>query len=445
MSSGQFCARPGLALWVARSIVENVLRPQISKVRSLPGRVVRRGRKFLLQRKAQRYRKKLGQVSDVQWIAITGSCGKSTTARLLAQILGKQGDCPLPNERWNYTGTVPLAILNVKPTQDYVVQEVGTHVPGTIRRLCEMLQPQIGVVMNVGTDHYSLFKSVENIANEKADLVRALPADGIAVINADDPNVVTMANESKARVVTFGIENAADFRAEAVRSSWPEPLSFTLVHDGERIPVTTQLHGKHLAPNVLASLATAHAAGVPLLGGVEAARDVEPVSGRMSELKALDGVTFIRDDFKAPWWGIPLALDFLSDARAARKIAVMGEMSDNPGNKGRKFRRFVNLAVESADLVLVVGEAVGALNQQLKNSEKVKAISTVAGAHRFLQESLQGGDLVLLKGMLADHFERLAWARTGDVGCWRSRCGRNIQCSSCELLAAAAEPEDDLP
>lgn len=406
----------------------------------------RRARKCLLQFKALRHRRRLGKnVPDQQWIAVTGSCGKSSTARLLSQVLSAEGECSPPNENWNYTGTVPLAILQVKASQRFVVQEVATHLPGTIKRLCRLVQPRVGIVMNVGTDHYSSFKSIENIAVEKADLVRALPSDGIAVLNADDPNVLAMAAASRARVVTFGLSEGADFRAENVRSRWPEPLSFALVHGGTKHDVVTRLHGRHLAPNVLAGLAAAHAAGMPLAKAVRAVRDVEPVSGRMSELRSPDGVAFIRDDFKAPWWGIPLTLEFLADASAGRKIAVLGAMSDNPGNKGRKFRRLIAMAAEIADVVVLVGEAAGELNEQLRGVPKIKPMPDIAAARTFLDDFLRRGDLVLLKGMLADHLERLAWARSREVGCWRARCGRKIQCSACEFLRTVAEPNEPIP
>ena len=366
--------------------------------------------------------------------------------RLLANALGRHGSCPEPNERWNYTGTVPLSILRVKPADDYVVQELGTHLPGTIRRLCSMLRPQIGIVMNVGSDHYAQFRGEDAIADEKADLVRYLPAGGVAVLNADDERVAAMGAESKARVVTFGIANEADYRASDVTAAWPETLGFVLVHNGERHRVTTMFHGIHMAPNVLAALAAADVAGMPLKEAIAAIGEVLPVDGRMSETKAPGNVTFIRDDYKAPWWALPLTIDFISEARAKRKVLVLGEMSDNPGNKGRKFRRIINSALGSVDVVIIAGPASDQLNESLRNDSRVEVFQTVREANDFLSGYLQSEDLVVLKGMLADHLERLASSRgEGGVECWRSRCGRNIQCSACDLREAPAGVEDPVP
>ncbi|MEZ5329322.1 MAG: Mur ligase family protein [Verrucomicrobiales bacterium] len=204
---------------------------------------------------------------------MTGSCGKSTTCQILAQILSNQAPCRIPNLLWNYTGTVPLAILKVTSEDRYVVQEIATHVPGSIERICKMYLPQIGVVMNVGTDHYTQFGSQERIAFEKAALVRALPADGVAVLNADDPRVIAMASVSPACAVTFGIKKEATYRARDVTAAWPQGLSFILEHHGENHRVETGLFGVHFAPNVLASLATAHTAGMPLEDAIAALRE----------------------------------------------------------------------------------------------------------------------------------------------------------------------------
>lgn len=401
--------------------------------KKIPGRV----KKILRQRRAMWHRARLDSF-PITWIAVTGSCGKSTTVHLLARMLSLHGCCPEPGGGGNYTGTVPLAILGVKHSDRYVVQELGTHVPGSIRRLARMVKPHIGVVMNVGTDHYTQFKSQDAIAEEKADLVRALPADGIVVLNADDPRVSAMAAQSKARVVTFGIANAADYRACDVTSAWPGTVSFVLEHGDEHHRVETSLFGAHLAPNVLASLAVAHIVGMPLATAISAVREVKPIGGRMSEVRAAGGVTFIRDDYKAPWWGLPLTVDFVREATAGRKILVLGELSDNPGNKATKFRRFINSALDHADLVVVAGPAETKLNKSLREHGRVEVCPTVEGANRFLSGWLQAGDLVVIKGNIADHLERLAHSRSGKVGCWRNRCSRALHCTVCDQLAQPA-------
>ena len=408
-----------------------------------PQGLLRRAKKIALQWRATRHRKKLGKVSDTQWIAITGSCGKSTTARILSMILSRHGRCAVSDERHNYTGTVPQAILKVDSQEEYVVQEIGTHVPGSIAKLCKMVQPQIGLITNVGTDHYTQFGSEDAIANEKADLVRSLPAKGIAILNSDDPRVAAMRSETKARVVSYSEGNAsADYVAMEVSSSWPQPLTFVLKCERGEYRVTTQLFGKHLVSSVLASLACAIELGVPAEVALEVIKDVAPVEGRMSRGSDGKGVSFIRDDVKAPWWALPFTKEFLEDAVAKRKILVIGEMSDNPGNKKRKFSRFLTSMYESVDLIAVVGPGIRKVNKTVLENDKVMAFGTVKEASLGLDEVLRAGDLVVLKGMIGDHLERIYHARNQEVGCWQTRCGLSVQCSKCEQLSVNVAPAE---
>ncbi|MDA0813538.1 MAG: Mur ligase family protein, partial [Verrucomicrobia bacterium] len=258
---------------------------------------------------------------------------------------------------------------------------------------------------------------------------------------ADDPRVAAMARSSAARTVTFGIEQDADYRARDVSAVWPKGVSFVLEHDGKEHRVETGLFGAHFAPNVLASLATAHIAGMPLEDAVAAVREIVPLEGRMSEVKSPDGVTFIRDDYKAPWWGLPFTVEFIRDAQAMRKVLVLGEMSDNPGDKATKFRRVINSALDHVACIVVVGPAGRKLNSALLEHERVEVCDTIDEARRYLASFLLSGDLVVLKGIVADHLERLARARVETVGCWRSRCGRKHLCSECDLLVIPAGPD----
>ncbi|MEZ5329323.1 MAG: hypothetical protein R3F19_30095 [Verrucomicrobiales bacterium] len=162
----------------------------------------------------------------------------------------------------------------------------------------------------------------------------------------------------------------------------------------------------------------------------------------MSEVKAPDGVTFIRDDYKAPWWGLPFTVAFIRDAQAERKVLVLGEMSDNPGDKATKFRRVINSALDHVHRIVVVGPAGRKLNSALLEHDRVEVCDTIEAANRYLTGVLQSGDLVVLKGIVADHLERLARVRVEPVGCWRSRCGRKHLCSECDLLKVPAGPDD---
>jgi aminoacyl-tRNA hydrolase len=164
----------------------------------------------------------------------------------------------------------------------------------------------------------------------------------------------------------------------------------------------------------------------------------------MSPVVHPDGVTFIRDDWKASLPSITPALDFLRSARAPRKIAVFGTISDYPGNARRVYTRVGRAAREAADLVVFVGPFASRALQARRHpsDDAVVAFATVRDASRYLDRVLRPGDLVLLKGSNpADHLFRIALARTRTVGCWRQRCGRLLFCDRCELLDRPVDPE----
>ena len=138
-------------------------------------------------------------------------------------------------------------------------------------------KPRIGVVTNIGSDHISAFGSVEAIAAEKGKLIAALPSDGIAILNADDPNVLAMRSRCAGRVITYGLAPEAMVRAENVNAAWPERLSFTVCFDGQSQPVHTQLPGAHLVHCALAAVAVGLAMGVPLTVAAQAIQRVPPV------------------------------------------------------------------------------------------------------------------------------------------------------------------------
>jgi len=267
------------------------------------------------------------------------------------------------------------------------------------------------------------------------------------VLNLDDPRVAAMRSSTRARVVTFGFSAEADVRGEDVSGAWPDRLSLTVLHGSERVHVQTRLVGEHFAHAVLGALATAVAAGVPLGDAARALRDCEPTDGRYS-VHTVRGVTFIRDDWKAPLWSIPAALRFLESARARRKIVILGTISDYPGDSSRRYRAVARQAAAVADKVIFVGRmahcALGA--QDPSDGDRVAAFDTLFSLDEFLQGFLQEEDFVLLKGSAkADHLQRLVLSRAGDNQCWRRACGRTMFCSACALRTRPFPPKSESP
>ena len=277
----------------------------------------------------------------------------------------------------------------------------GERIP--LERPLDLVKPRIGVVTNIGSDHISAFGSVEAIAAEKGKLIAALPSDGIAILNADDPNVLAMRSRCAGRVITYGLAPEAMVRAENVKAAWPKRLSFTVCFNGQSHPVHTQLPGAHLVQCALAALAVGIAMDLPLAVAVQAIQGVPPFLNRMSPVIREDGVTFIRDDAKAPLWSIPAVLDFMKAARAGRKIVVIGTISDYTGNSDRTYVSVARQALAAADQVIFVGSRASKSLKARRHpqDDALQAFPSVKAAAAQLCELFRPGDLVLLKGTRA--------------------------------------------
>jgi aminoacyl-tRNA hydrolase len=185
------------------------------------------------------------------------------------------------------------------------------------------------------------------------------------------------------------------------------------------------------------------ACGIPLQEAAAAVERVDPWEGRMSPALDGHGVTFIRDDWKAPLWTFGPALDFMRDAQANRKIVIVGTISDLRGDPARKYADVARRAAEVADHVFFVGPwSSRALRARRRpDDDTIRAFASVKAAHAFCQTFLQAGDLVLLKGSNpADHLVRIVLARQRDVACWRDRCVVRGFCDHCGLLTVRSEP-----
>jgi aminoacyl-tRNA hydrolase len=317
--------------------------------------------------------------------------------------------------------------------------EISAGKPGALDRPLATVRPRIGVVTSIGGDHLKAFHSVEAIAEEKAKVIACLPEDGTAVLNADDPLVIAMAERFSGKIITFGLAEDAALRAENVRSAWPDRLSFTAVYQGSAVEVRSRLCGIHWTTAVLAALAVGLAAGIPLAQAAKAIESVEPYPSRMHPVSRGDGVTFIMDDWKSSHWTMASVFAFLEAARARRKIIVIGTLSDYGGTTAGVYSRVARTALGVADHVVFVGPmATHALRaRQQENADRLHAFSTVKSAADFLHPLLLEGDVIVLKGSTnADHLGRLAHHWLEPISCWRMDCRKNMRCTRCPALRA---------
>lgn len=377
------------------------------------------------------------RLKPVFFVGITGSAGKTTVKDLSASILGSVGECYSTPRSQNYPDGIAKILLKVSPRHKYCVLEVSGGNPGDLDRPLRLFTPNIAVLTLVARDHFKAFKSLEAIAQEKGKLVSALPADGVAVLNIDDPLVKAIGDSCNRKVIWVGKAEGATLRLLSVRSVWPEPLTLELQYNGDIYKVKTAFHGKHLALSVLSALGVGLASGVPLTNAISAIADVKPAEGRMEVVSTEGGVTFLRDDWKAPHWSFPAPLEFMAEAEARRKILVIGTLSDYSLSASKLYPKVAKQALEVGDIVIFVGpHAPRAIKaKRTTDAQNLHAFSEIRDAATFLNNLLQSGDLVLLKGSnKADHLVRLMYHTQKPVSCWATRCGIQDFCGDCPRL-----------
>lgn len=396
-------------------------------------RVVRaRNRGILALARWQRQR-----LRDTVFVGITGSAGKTTAKDLAVAVMGRLGSVCSNDASLNHLSEVAEVVCRTKRSDRAAVIEISTSKPGDIAPKAALVRPQIAALTVVQREHVKNFDSLEAIAAEKGELILALSEDGIAVLNIDDPHVRLIGERARARRIWFGVAPQADLRLVEATSSWPEPLTLIVEYQGLQYRCVTAIHGKHLAVPVLAAIGLGLAAGLPIEECLEAVAEAATTPGRMQIVAEEDGVTFVRDDYKAPYWSFPAALEYLRDSRPRRKVAVIGTISDYSLSASKLYPKVARLAKEVADLVVFVGpHALRALKaRQTDDDRTLVGFTEIEDAHRFLQSELREGDLVLLKGSNhADHLVRLMLARKRPVGCWVSGCGWNRFCDACPRL-----------
>jgi UDP-N-acetylmuramoyl-tripeptide--D-alanyl-D-alanine ligase len=273
---------------------------------------------------------------------ITGSSGKTSTKDLTAQLAERLGPTVAPEGSFNNEIGLPLTVLRADHSTRYLVLEMSARGPGHIAALCEIAPPKIGAVLNVGRAHAGEFGSLDGVAKAKGELPAALPADGVAILNAADPRVLAMAARTAARIVTFAAGpaaadvraadvRAADIRAAGIRLDELGRASFRLLTPGGIAPVTLRVHGAHHVPNALAAAAIAAELGMDTPAIADALSQATARSKRRMELRERpDGVLVINDSYNANPESMRAAIEALAHiTRGGRRgFAVLGHMAE---------------------------------------------------------------------------------------------------------------------
>ncbi|MGH7331722.1 MAG: UDP-N-acetylmuramoyl-tripeptide--D-alanyl-D-alanine ligase, partial [Candidatus Rokuibacteriota bacterium] len=259
-------------------------------------------------------------------VAVTGSNGKTTTKELIAAVLAPRFSVLKSEASFNNQWGLPLTLLRLTSTHEVAVVEIGTNQPGEIATLASLAAPTLGVVTTVADVHTEFLGSLEGVREEKAALVRALPASGAAVLNADDPRVLGMAADTAARVLTFGTTPGADVHLASPVADGAASIGFTLEQAGQRAAVRLALAGRHNVINALAAAATGVALGLPLAEIARGLGAAHAVKGRCVWREAR-GVRILDDTYNANPVSVRAALETVTARRGpGRLVVVLGDM-----------------------------------------------------------------------------------------------------------------------
>jgi UDP-N-acetylmuramoyl-tripeptide--D-alanyl-D-alanine ligase len=351
-------------------------------------------------------------------IGITGSAGKTSTKDLIAGMLRGSGTVVAPPESFNNELGHPYTVLRADAATDFLVLELSARGVGHIAGLAAAAPPRIGAVLNVGSAHLGEFGSREAIALAKGELVEALPAaadGGVAVLNADDPLVASMASRTAAAVVRFGTGPDADVRAEGVALDPAARAAFTLVTPEGSAPVRLQVVGAHQVANALAAAAVGRAAGLDVVTVAEGLSAAGPASKwRMAVSELPGGVTLVNDAYNANPESMRAALDALASMAGDRRHwAVLGPMAELGPFAGDAHVAIGQAAARAGARVLAVGEAArgiadGARADPASHHAAPRWVPDLDAAAELLLAEVAAGDVVLVKASRSVGLERLA-------------------------------------
>jgi len=351
-----------------------------------------------LQKVASVWRKRI----NVRVIGITGSVGKSTTKELTTTVL-KQRYRTLKNPgNLNNEIGLPMTLWRLGEGHDRAVLEMGFYVPGEIKFLCELAQPVVGVLTNIGTVHAERAGSQEEIARGKAELVQSLPAapDGVAILNYDDPLVQAMADQTKARIFYYGMSPEADLWADQVEGLGLDGIKFRLHYQKENIHIKVPLIGRHSVHTVL------RAAAVGLVEGLSWEEIIRGLrSGhtqlRLVAVKAACGAMILDDTYNASPKSMLADLNLLEEMEG-RKVAVLGDMLELGRYETHGHQMVGIRAAEVADVVVTVGQLAKIIAKATADTgflkKNIYSFAETAEAIEFLANFLTEDDVVLVKG-----------------------------------------------
>ena len=349
------------------------------------------------------------QRHDVRVIGVTGSVGKTTAKELISTVLARHYAVLKSEANLNTEIGIPLTLLNLRAEHQRAVLELAMYEPGDIALLARITRPTVGVVTNVRPVHLERVRSFGRIVAAKTELVEALPADGLAVLNGDDSRVAAMATRTRARSVLYGLSEQCGVRATELAGRGLNGFSFCLsVSRGVRlqpdigagggdIQIDCPLPGKHHVYAALAAASVALNEGMPLTEIAAALREAK-LDLRLTVRRGANGSTIIDDSYNASPASMIAALDLLAETQG-RRLALLGHMRELGTAAAEGHTSVGQHAAATCDILFVVGEDARSLADAARNTghQDVRWLAAHEDAANELRKELRAGDVCLIK------------------------------------------------
>jgi UDP-N-acetylmuramoyl-tripeptide--D-alanyl-D-alanine ligase len=346
-------------------------------------------------------------------IGITGSVGKTTTKELVAAALGARFNVFRSIGNLNSEVGLPITLMDLDTPHQAAVLEMGMRAPGEIEYLVSIARPDIGIVTNVGPTHLELLGTIENIARAKSELVRGLPVDGAAILNADDPLVAAMAGECSCRTVWyygFGARGRGDrwVTVQDLERSGETGQRITLVSPDGEAEAFLPAPGRHNVLNAMAAAAAGLHMGMSLAEVARGLADYVPSGNRMRILN-VGGVRLLDDTYNAAPVSVIAALGVMRDlAGEGRCIALLGDMYELGAAAYEGHVQVGEAAGRLADLVVAVGDM--ARHIAAAAGSKGQFIAAKPAALDAVKQMVRPGDTLLVKGSRGMAMEEIVQA-----------------------------------
>lgn len=334
-------------------------------------------------------------------IGLTGSVGKSTTKELASSVLSTRFKVLKSEGNLNNEIGLPLTLMQLNESHEQLVLEMGMYDLGEIALLCDLAQPQVAVITNVGPTHLERLGTIERIAQAKSELVQALPADGVCILNQDDPLVLAMADKTSAEVITYGLSPEADLWASEVTSAGLEGIRFVFNYGSEAVHARVPLLGRHSVHTAL------RAALVGLVEGLawgDIIAGLQSIKGqlRLVAVPGPNGSILLDDTYNASPASTIAALNLLNDLPAPKKIAVLGDMLELGSFEEEGHRKVGCRAADIVDTLIIIGRRAKWIADEAEacglESTQILELENNQVTIDYLQKYLSPNDVVLIKG-----------------------------------------------